>query len=740
MGVLNIGITGLRVAQAGLLTTSHNISNSSTIGYNRQENFQTTAMPNFAGYGFVGQGSNVASVRRVYSEYLTTQILGAQANVGELDMYLMQAKQIDNLLADSNAGLSPALSEFFQATQQVAADPASIPARQSMLSSGQALAARFEALDQRLTEIRNGVNTQLTNEVSAINAYANQIAELNDRIVQATSIAQGQPPNDLLDQRDNLIAAINKEIKVTVVPDAAGVYNVFIGTGQPLVVGTAAYKFTTDTVSHEDAERVSVSMQAPNGIKIDIPENLLQGGQLGGLLKFRSETLDVAQNSLGKVALSVAMTFNNQHRQGIDLQGQFGGNFFTETQPAVLANAKNTGDATLTAQIYESDYLLDVTAGSIYRLSDNPPTEIAFTGFPMVVDGVTLKEPADPITEGKFIIKPGNPAGQRVFPASDNPDPSLTFESSGSNLQSLPTIASDYRLLVTDAGLRLERLADKRTWFAADMTEMQEKLAADPQGFVLDWQDGVEGESGDSFLIQPTRNAAKTFGVVISDPMKFAAAAPFRTSSALTNEGSGKIDTGTTLVALDREANVLADDPPLIPLANKLILTYDEENSVLVLTDDADPPNDLGEIAFVPGQSNVINYRGMRFTISGEPADQDVFTIEANRNGVSDNRNAIALGGLQMKAVLNNGSATYQSTYGQIVSFVGNKTREVEVTGLAQQTLVDQAENSRQQLSGVNLDEEAANLLKFQQAYQSAAKVMQIASTLFDELLAVARA
>lgn len=717
--VLNIGITGLRVAQAGLLTTSHNIANSSTAGYNRQEIVQSSMQPNLAGYGYVGQGANVSTVKRVYSEYLTTQILGAEANVGELDMYLSQAQQIDNLLADPDAGLSPALSDFFQSVQQVAADPSSTPARQSMISSAQALTARFQALDQRMTEIRQGVNTQLVNEVTTINAYASQIAELNDRIVRATAVAQGQPPNDLLDQRDQLISELNKEIKVSVVADADGVYNVFIGTGQPLVVGTNNYKFVADTVSSEDPERITVSMLAPNGSKVEMPEYLLKGGKLGGLLSFRSETLDVAQNSLGKVALAIATTFNAQHKLGIDLGGDFGTDFFKVAQPAVIADAQNVGTATLDATIINSDYRLDFGTGTITRLADG--TSMAIGSFPMVVDGVTINLDSGSVGGSDvFIIKPGNVEGERVIPQSDNTGTAV-FSSTGSDLQSLPTVASDYRLSVSTTGLQLVRLADNRSWTATDMTDLQNQLAKDPQGFALNWNGGVPGVAGDTFLIQPTRNAAKNLAVAISDPMKLAAAAPFRTSASLTNAGSGKIDAGS----------VIALDPNGVPLPDKVTITYDQATNSLIFSGGINTT----VANFVPGQPNVINLNGLRFTISGTPADGDTFTLERNINGVSDNRNAIALGALQTASVMNNGSATYQATYGQIVSFVGNKTREVEVTGKAQQTLVDQADASRQELSGVNLDEEAANLLKYQQAYQASAKIMEIAGKMFDELL-----
>ncbi|GAB1394028.1 hypothetical protein MASR1M60_21920 [Rhodocyclaceae bacterium] len=739
MSVLNVGITGLRVAQAGLMTTSHNIANASTVGYNRQVTIQASALPNFAGYGFVGQGANVSSVQRVYSEYLTTQILGAEANVGELDMYLMQASQIDNLLADQNAGLSPALSEFFQATQQVAAAPSSIPARQSMLSSAQALVARFQSLDQRMTEIRQGVNTQIINEVSVINAYANQIAELNDRIVRATAIAQGQPPNDLLDQRDQLIRSINKEVRVSVVPESSGSYNVFIGTGQPLVVGTAAFQFEAGGVSTEDPERVTVSMLSPSGAKILIPETLLQGGQLGGLLAFRSQTLDVAQNALGKVAMAVGMTFNSQHRMGIDLQGAAGLDMFTIAQPQVLANASNTGAGEITAQIIDSDYRVDVSGGvpTVYRLPDGSTslTAIALTDGSgrTIYDGILFPDMSG-VGDGTYIVKPGNSPGQRVFPQSDNPT-SDTFEVSGSNLQSLPSVASDYRLSILDGAgtLSLVRLADNKVWTGTDMADLQTKLALDPQGFILDWGSGGDPgapySTGNSFLIMPTRNAAKNIGVAIADPLKVAAAAPFRTETSLTNKGTGKIDMGSMLGLDPSGITFDTQGRPIIP---KLTITHDAAGQLTI-----DDGSTTAIVPFTAGQPNTINFRGMRFTISGVPSIGDTFTVDVNRNGVSDNRNAIALGNLQSKAVMGNGSATYQSGYGQIVSYVGNKTREVEVTGLAQQTLADQGEMMRQQLSGVNLDEEAANLLKYQQAYQASAKIMEIAGRMFDELLAL---
>lgn len=725
MGILDIGITGLRVSQLGLSATSHNIANASTPGFNRQQSLQITNMANFSGAGYIGQGANVAEIRRVYSEFLNHEILGAETHVGELDMFLMQAKQIDNLLADSNVGLSPALSQFFQAVQQVAADPASVPARQSLISSSQSLVARYQAIDQRMGEIREGINTMLVNEVTTINAYATQVAELNDRIVRAIALGQGKSPNDLLDRRDYLIREMNKQVRVSTVAQTDGSINVFIGSGQPMVIGSTSFRLLADTASTEDPERISIRMLAPNGTPVNMPESLIQGGVLGGLLNFRSQMLDPAQNGLGKVALGLAMAFNQQHTQGIDLTGNFGRDFFTVPQPTVYANSRNTSGAILNANIIQSDYKLDFGAGTITRLSDG--TAFAIGTFPIRVDGVTIDLQSGAVGGSDvFIIKPGNLVGQRVIPQSDNTGDAL-LDSTASNLQSLPVIASDYRLSVVAGGLQLTRLVDNRIWLANDLDDLQMQLDADGQGFVLSWEGGLPANLGDSFLIQPTRRVVREMAVAIVDPMNVAAATPFRTSTTLTNQGTGRIDVG----------QVVALDPRGVPLAAPVTVTYDAAANSLTFDDGINPPAVVTQ--YTPGQPNVINLWGLRMTISGTPADGDTFTLEFNRNGVSDNRNAIALGALQVTNTLNHGTTTVQAAYSQIVSQVGNKTREISVTYEAQEKLANEAENARQQLSGVNLDEEASNVIKYQQSYQASAKVMQIAGKLFDEILMIGR-
>jgi len=258
MGSYSIGISALATAQAGLLTTEHNISNVNTPGFHRQQIVQSTNLPQYTGTGFFGQGVQVVTVNRIYSQMLDGQLMQAQTQSSQLESYYAQIKQLDNMLADPNAGVSPALQEFFNGVHDVAASPASVPSRQAMLSGAQTMVARFQAINQRFTEIRDGVNSEVRSSVGVVNSYAQQIANLNQQI----GIAQGaagnlQPANDLLDQRDQLIADLNKIIKVSTVKQDDGSLNVFIGNGQTLVLGAQAFTMGA-APSLEDPERLDV--------------------------------------------------------------------------------------------------------------------------------------------------------------------------------------------------------------------------------------------------------------------------------------------------------------------------------------------------------------------------------------------------------------------------------------------------------------------------------------------------
>lgn len=644
--ILSVAQTALSAAKAGLVTTGHNIANASTPGFNRQVVIQAAVAGQNEGGGFIGKGTAVVGVRRIYSEYLADQVRTAQTSAGQLDSHLTQISRINNLMADPSSGLSPVLQDFFKSVQDLSANPGAAPSRQAMMASAESLSARFQSMDGQLRQIREAVNSEITSITGTITSYAQQIANLNEAISKAQNSANGQPPNDLLDQRDHLVAELSKETKVTVVKEAES-YSIFIGNGQPMVIGPTAYSLKP-VASTSDLSEMQVGFVTASGIT-PLAENSLTGGKLGGLLDFRSTTLNAAQNALGRMALGLADTFNAQHRLGQDQNGAMGGNFFRTALPVVNANTLNTGNAVLDASITDvgtlttSDYRVafDGTNYSVTRLADNTS----------MYSGAAF--PATPIEGVSFTIASGTMA------------------------------------------------------------------------------------SGDSFIVKPTVNGASDFSVLVTDKARIAAAAPISTATTTTNKGSGVINAGkvdasftpatvTPAVTLtfDAAAGTLTGFPATMPVrvtSNGTTATYA-----------AGAP-----VPYTAGAT--IEFGGVAIQISGVPANTDTFTIGRNLNSAGDNRNMLLLGALQSANTLEGGTTTYQGAFGQLVSLIGNKTHELEVTKTAESKLLGQIRQAQQSESGVNLDEEATNLLRYQQAYQAAGKVMQAVSEMFDVLISLGR-
>ena len=642
--ILGIGVSGLLAFQRSLATTGHNISNVNTPGYSRQRVDLVSNQPQASGNGFIGTGVQSSTVQRIYDNFLTGQVRSATSANSQLQTYSSLAGQVDNLLADPTSGLNPGLQGFFDAVHTASADPASIPARQVLLSQANTLTNRFHYLDQRLSDLRQGINTQITTSVAAINNLASGIAKLNQQIVLAKGLAGGQPPNDLLDQRDALVAKLSEQVSVTSVDQNDGAQNIFIGTGQTLVVGGNAS--TLSVVGNPyDVTRYEVALST--GAITSITSDYITGGTLGGALDFRKEMLDPAQNALGRVAIGLATTFNDQHKLGQDLKGVLGQDFFNALG-SISPKVYSTSAATLTASV--------------------------------------------------------------------------------SNVNALTT--SDYRLDYNGANYTLTRLSDNAVISSVPFGAFPQTIAS--EGLTLTLTAGAV--AGDSFLIQPTRTAAKDVSVVTSDPTRIALAGPLVTREATnanglpTNLGTGKISAGNV-------TNTTA-----LPLAAPITLTF---NSATNLFNVVGGPG--GTIAYNPATDSAgksftfAGFGGVTFSLSGVPSNGDSFTINNNTNGVSDNRNGLQLADLRNQTKLANSSATYAGAYGQLIADVGSTASRVDVSASAQKALLNNVTASRDSVSAVNLDEEAANMLRFQQAYQAAAQVISVSNTLFQTLITAVR-
>ena len=636
--ILNIGQSGLNAAQVGMSVTGNNIANAATPGYTRQVVVQGAAQSQNFGFGYLGQGTKIDSIERMYNELNHRQVMQSQASASEINTYSAQIQRLNNLLADPDVGITNVTSNFFSSVQNLTTNPNNAAAKQAMLSASNALAQRFQSIDGQLKQINQDVNTEMINSISNINVYAKQIGKLNDAIEKAIS-ANGNAPNDLLDQRDQLINDLNKEIKTTVVADSGGKYNVFIGNGLPLVVGTQAYTLSPGN-STSNGNQLEINYITQNGSATLSPDSL-PGGRLGGLLQFRNETLNQIKTEFGHIANSITYQFNMQHRAGLDANSNPGSAYFNETSAIIIANANNTGNATIGAQIADinetvaSDYRIkyDGTNYIVTRTSDQLVRN--FTSLPQTVDGLTIQ-----MNSGSFL-------------------------------------------------------------------------------------------NGDDYLIQPNANAAASFKVAINNINQIAIGAPTVNSVinstgslevlGLTNQYNNASLSPAISLAYDAGSNSLSGFPAALSVTVK-----QGNNSVTY------PPG--SNVPYSPGAT--IQVGGVQFKLTGSLTNGDSFNLSQNTtNAPGDNRNGLKLGALRAANVMQSGSTTFEGTFAQMVSKVGSKTAELRIMGIAENRMLEQAILNQQSVSGVNLDEEATNLLRYQQAFQASSKMMQIASQMFETLL-----
>ena len=665
--LLNIGLSGLSANKTSLAVTGHNISNVNTPGFSRQDSVQATRVPQFSGAGYIGSGTTLVDIRRSYSEFLTAQVRTSTALSSDVEAYKSQIEQLDSLLAGSTTGITPSLQKFFSALQTAAEDPSNIPARQLVLSEAEGLAKRFNTVYDRIDEQNQFINKQMMAVSDQINRLATSIASYNEAIAVAAS--NGQQPNDLLDAREEAIRQLSTYVGVTVVAQDDSSVNLFVGSGQPLVVGSTTSRLEV-VPGQGDPTRFEVNFvsgDSSQGIT-----SLITGGELGGLIRYRAESLDPTLNSLGRLALAVSDQVNTQLGQGLDLKGQVGSALFGDFNDAALAALRVRAFSTNTSNVQPA---LNITDSSVLTSSD----------YRLEYDGTQYS--ARRLSDGATLTLAPNPPG--AYPAT------LTF---------------------TDAAGR-------------------------DQGFELAIDSAPA--AGDKFLLQPTRRGATSITTVLDQPDQLAFAAPVRAEAELQNSGNGVISQPDLIAA-----GASPIDSAAIAAALPVGLIYDGAGAF------ENPPGTpvagLTRVpagAFVPGQLNTyeLDLGGgnvVSFTLSGRPENGDSFNLDFNTNGVSDNRNGLKLVDLQTKATVgidpNSPLATgvnFSDGYGDLVERVGTLTAQARQDSEATGAILKQATDNRDALAGVNLDEEAANLIKFEQYYNASAQVIQVARSLFDTLI-----
>lgn len=669
--LINIGMSGLNASQGALATVGNNIANANTSGYSRQQIVQGSGASQQVGGVFIGTGTTLADVRRVYNAYLDAQLQTTTSLNGDAQAYLDQIGSVDKLLSDKNTGVSAALSSFFSSLQTAASAPGDMSARQLLLTNAQTLSNRFNSISSQLNQQNEGINSQLDTLTSMVNQHTATIASLNKQIAQATTA--GNTPNNLLDARNEAVRTLNELVGVTV-QEHDNVYDITLGTGQALVQGN-----TSNTLSVQpgqvDKSQYSVQINYAQS-KSDVT-SVISGGKIGGLLRYRDDVLAPAMNDLGRTAIVVADAINKQLGQGLDANGEFGSSLFNNinsekaiTQRSLAATGNSAGSSNLNVSISDSSQLTTY-------------------------------------------------------------DYKVTF-----------TSATDYTVQRSDG-------QDAKGPF-----KLGDKQEID--GFTLQLPQGGAVAAGDSFKVSPTRNGASAIGVQMSDANKLAFAGPLVAGAGGSNSGTGAVGGLSLSSVLDIYGGVdLGKSQSDIEGAMPVRIAFDEAGTDGTQTYRVlnEAGKEIGKGSIVPGQDNKVTINvpvtnadgtttnvGFDTVISGSPGKGDSFDIKFNKDGKADNRNANELLGLQTKATVGvdksgNGGVSLGTSYSQLVSKVGGKASQASVDATANGAALAYAKEVRNSVSQVNLDEEASNLVKFQQYYTASSQIIKAAQATFSTLI-----
>ncbi|AIN59616.1 flagellar hook-associated protein FlgK [Pseudomonas soli] len=676
MSLISIGLSGLNASQTALAITGNNIANAAVSGYSRQQVIQGTGASQNIGVGFVGTGTTLQDVRRIYNAYLDNQLQTATSLNTDAAAFQDQITGIDKLLAESSTGISSVLTAFFSALQTASAKPSDVASRQLLLTQAQTLSNRFNAISSEMNKQNDSINSQLDTLSGQVNKLTASIADLNKQITQLS--ASGASPNNLLDARSEAVRQLNELVGVTV-QERDGNYDVYLGNGQSLVTGNRANTLSA-VPSATDNSQYSLQINYPN-FSSDVT-SVVTGGQMGGLLRYRQDVLNPSMNELGRVALVVADSINSQLGQGLDANGQFGSSLFSSINSALAISQRSLAAAGNSA----GSGNLDVTIANSGALTTYD-YEVKFTG------------------PNQYSVRRSDGTDMGNFDLTTTP----------------PPVIDGFTLKLNGGGLA----------------------------------------AGDSFKVSPTRTAAASINTVLTDANKLAFAGPINGIVGSGNTGSGTIsppNLGTNLNIYGGADTALIQDSIKHSMPVRMVFQAASGGTQAYELFDA-KGNSIGTGTIVPGQDNKLTINvpmrdaagapildgsgnprtfSVETSVGGSPAANDSFSFGFNVDGKSDNRNAQALLGLQTKSTvgMNSGGGTsFTSSYASLVERVGAKANQAKIDTVATTAVLNAAKESRNGVSGVNLDDEAANLIKFQHYYTASSQIIKAAQETFSILI-----
>ncbi|WP_232540005.1 flagellar hook-associated protein FlgK [Azohydromonas aeria] len=667
--LMSVGARAMSASYAALQTTSHNIANASVEGYSRQQASLETALAQRSGSGFLGHGVNVATITRAHNAFLSREAVNTNSLAALDGTHLRLLSQLEGAFPTGEAGVGQAASNFFGALSDLASTPADTAVRQVVLSRAGELAQRFSSAGAQLESMQSGVVSDLKGAVTTVNGLSRGIAQLNTEIVRQQAL--GQPPNDLLDKRDQMVHELGGYLQVSTVSGPDGSLAVFAAGGQRLVLGNEAQPLEAVT-DKLDPSRAALALREVDGSLRPLDSaTLTGGGSIGALLRFQNQDLVAARNTLGQMAVAVSAGLNQQQALGLDLR-----------QPS------GTGQPIFT------DFVQQSQAGALR----------------------------------------GQPAATNSRDAAGNLAASVAIRIGDASLLE----ADEYTLQSAGGGgFLMTRRSDGQRFTTADGSSFAaEGTGADFRpGFTLDLNGTMA--AGDRFLLQPVGTAASNLRVVLDDPRGIAAAAPVTAKAAGANKGTGSV---SALAVTDGAAF-----DPALKLQGSLRFT-DASGAYQYDWEQRDAGGGVvasGSLTGTWSSGQPLQLGGVQLSLIGKPSANDSFTLATTVNPAANNGNALALAGLDGQALLgrswgaggNTGGTTLTDAWANALSSVGTRVQTARTASDISSGVASDARAARDSNSGVNLDEEAARLIQFQQGYQAAAKVLQVAQSVFDSLL-----
>lgn len=830
--MLSIGTSGVISYQNSLATVSNNIANVGTDGYTLQDVSITANEPQRVGNGYLGSGARFEGVRRLYDAFIESNLRNSNSDLESQKPLLSYVNRLIDVMGDQSIGLTTAMNRFFESGRDLASDPASLVSRSIFLRDTDGLAARFRQLAGQFDLLDNETRQSVQTDVGQINALTSQLALVNKQMTK-NSTAESQP-SELLDQRDLLLRKLSGliTIKTQFEPNGA----VMVSVGDTKSQGILVNKNTSRDIS------VLNSSLEPSKLEfiIDaygVPETLpgITSGKIGGVMAFRDQVLKPAIDSLDNLAKVIVQEVNSVHSDGVDAEGQLGGNLFgfssgqsgkasgmvlliqdanriaAAGQFRIIDDPLNSGSAQARIDYTVPNYLGPTQLQGDLALAQAPqiasigttiPASQGFSSLGLIPIGMqnlslTLQAPGPGQTlqvltrDGRHLVGSalnetqqgqlikqanGMEAGatygtqslNRTYPSTYlGMDIFMGAKASVSLTQQFNTTTGEALAPLKSAAVLTSKTFVDSSGDIADgaITLNGRAMPALPGPITLSkvvtWINNFTEEDSDAsritasmqngklVLSRPAGNTADDIrlGMGTGTPadllrLGFDTTLSIEGGSAddlLVFVTDNAIPTGaaSSNVTVTAQFSGVQGDMKQALRDSELQITFTTDKQYQII--DSRTQTVLAERSLIADPNSAtpsLTYRGLKIEFSTAPKAGDQFTIDGNRDGIGNNENMLRMVGLENKRVMP-GGLTITEAYIERVNQVGNVARQAAISVQALNVVYEQAQEARDNISGVNLDEQASALVRFQQAYQANAKVMQTAMGLFDTILQI---